>query len=75
MQIVPGAPRAFAAHKHGWHFANPSVGWANFPPEKAAGVRAGGLIKQLPVLVSSIDQIWRGGGPGPPPPRPAEAGR
>jgi hypothetical protein len=59
MQIVPGAPRAFAAHKHGWHFANPSVGWANFPPEKAAGVRAGGPIKQLPVLRSSIDQIWR----------------
>jgi hypothetical protein len=59
MQIVPGAPRAFATHKHGWHFANPSVGWANFPPEKAAGVRAGGPIKQLSMLDISIDQIWR----------------
>ncbi|MFM0734271.1 hypothetical protein PQQ52_27695 [Paraburkholderia sediminicola] len=59
MQIVPGASRAFAAHKHGWHFANPSVGWANFPPEKAAGVVASGPIKQLPALISSADQIWR----------------
>lgn len=42
MQSLPGAPRAFAAHKHDWHFANPSVGWANFPPEKAVGVIAGG---------------------------------
>jgi hypothetical protein len=59
MQIVPGASRAFAAHKHGWHFANPSVGWANFPPEKAAGVAASGPIKQLPALRSSADRIWR----------------
>jgi len=59
MQSVPGAPRAFAAHKHDRHFANPSVGWANFPPEKAVGVIAGGSIKQLPALESSADQIWR----------------
>ncbi|MFM0687001.1 hypothetical protein PQQ77_13545 [Paraburkholderia strydomiana] len=59
MQSVPGAPRAFAAHKHDRHFANPSVGWANFPPEKAAGVIAGGSIKQLPVLKPNTDDIWR----------------
>jgi hypothetical protein len=59
MQNVPGESRAFAAHKDDWHFANPSVGWANFPPEKAAGVTAGGSIKQLPALQPSADQIWR----------------
>ncbi|MFM0757865.1 hypothetical protein [Paraburkholderia strydomiana] len=59
MQSVPGAPRAFAAHKHDRRFANPSVGWANFPPEKVAGVIAGGSIKQLPVLKSNTDDIWR----------------
>ncbi|WP_027802290.1 hypothetical protein [Paraburkholderia dilworthii] len=59
MQSVPGAPRAFAAHKHDRHFANPSVGWANFPPEKAADVFAGGSIKQLPVLKPNTDDIWR----------------
>lgn len=59
MQSVPSAPRAFAAHEHDRHFANPSVGWANFPPEKAVGVIAGGSIKQLPALESSADQIWR----------------
>ena len=59
MQSMPGASRAFAAHKHDRHFANPSVGWANFPPEKAAGVVAGGPIKQLPASRSDADQIWR----------------
>jgi hypothetical protein len=59
MQSVPGASRAFAAHKHDRHFANPSVGWANFPPEKAAGVIAGGPIKQLPALRCNAAQIWR----------------
>ena len=59
MQSVPGASRAFATHNHDRHFANPSVGWANFPPEKAAGVVAGGPIKQSPALESSVDQIWR----------------
>jgi hypothetical protein len=59
MQSVPRAPRDLAAHNHGWHFANPSVGWANFPPEKAASAIAGGPIKQLPALRQSADQIWR----------------
>ena len=59
MQSVPSAPREFAAHQHDWHFANPSVGWANFPPEKAVGAIAGGTIKQLPALRTSADQIWR----------------
>jgi len=35
------------------------VGWANFPPEKAAGVAASGSIKQLPALQLNADQIWR----------------
>ncbi|HEX3382913.1 MAG TPA: hypothetical protein VHU21_24380 [Paraburkholderia sp.] len=56
MQSVPGA---LTAHKHDRHFADPSVGWANFPPEKAAGVVAGGPIKQLPVSRGDADQIWR----------------
>ncbi|WP_168795253.1 hypothetical protein [Paraburkholderia aromaticivorans] len=59
MQSMPGAPRAFAAHNYDRHFVNPSVGWANFPPEKAAGVVAGGSIKQLPALSFNADQIWR----------------
>ncbi|REE17173.1 MULTISPECIES: hypothetical protein [unclassified Paraburkholderia] len=59
MQSMPGAPRAFAAHNYDRHFANPSVGWANFPPEKAAGVVAGGSIKQLPALSLNAEQIWR----------------
>jgi hypothetical protein len=59
MQSVPGASRAFAAHKHDRHFADPSVGWANFPPEKAAGVVAGGSIKQLPASEFDVEQIWR----------------
>ncbi|OLL29900.1 hypothetical protein BTH42_20910 [Burkholderia sp. SRS-W-2-2016] len=56
MQSVSGA---LAAHKHDRHFADPSVGWANFPPEKAVGVSAGGSIKQLPASPSDVDQIWR----------------
>jgi hypothetical protein len=56
MQSVPGA---LSAHNDHTYFANPSVGWANFPPEKAAGVAASGPIKQLPALRSSADQIWR----------------
>src|ERR1700682_432771 len=59
MQSVPSG---LAAHKHGRHFANPSVGWANFPPEKAAGA-AGGSIKRLPAFASPMscdaDSIWR----------------
>jgi len=56
MQSVPGA---LAAHKHDRHFANPSVGWANFPPEKAAGPMGGGSIKRLPASRSDADWIWR----------------
>jgi hypothetical protein len=56
MQSVPGA---LAAHKHDRHFANPSVGWADFPPEKAVGDAASGSIKQLPALPFNADQIWR----------------
>ncbi|MBN3807265.1 hypothetical protein GXB81_30140 [Paraburkholderia sp. Ac-20336] len=56
MQSVPGA---LTAHKHDRHFADPSVGWANFPPEKAAGVSAGGPIKQLPASPCDADHIWR----------------
>jgi hypothetical protein len=59
MQSLPGASRAFAIHKHDWHFADPSVGWANFPPEKAVGVVASGSIKQLPASVFDAEQIWR----------------
>jgi len=59
MQSMPGASRAFAAHKHDRHFANPSVGWANFPPEKAVGASAGGPIKQLPASPCDADHIWR----------------
>jgi len=59
MQSLPGASRAFAAHKYDWHFADPSVGWANFPPEKAVGVVASGSIKQLPALRIDAEQIWR----------------
>ncbi|TGU14643.1 hypothetical protein, partial [Mesorhizobium sp. M2D.F.Ca.ET.153.01.1.1] len=64
MQSVPRAPRAFAAQKHDWHFANPSVGWANFPPEKAVGVIAVGWIKQLPALRPKADDIWPAVPPG-----------
>jgi hypothetical protein len=56
MQSVPGA---LSAHNDHTYFANPSVGWANFPPEKAAGSTASGSIKRLPALKSNADWIWR----------------
>ncbi|CAG4916183.1 hypothetical protein [Paraburkholderia saeva] len=61
MQSMPGAPCALMAmaHNDDRHFANPSVGWANFPPEKAAGRNARGSIKQLPASESDADRIWR----------------
>jgi hypothetical protein len=59
MQSVPGASRAFATHPNDRHFANPSVGWANFPPEKAAGPMAGGPIKRLPASPNDADWTWR----------------
>ena len=59
MQSVPGVPWITTAYKDHRHFANPSVGWANFPPEKAVGVIAVGSIKQLPALKPNADDIWR----------------
>ncbi|MFC0694031.1 hypothetical protein [Paraburkholderia humisilvae] len=67
MQSVPGAMGApwvpNRAHKDQRHFANPSVGWANFPLRKAArrmaNAIAGGLIKRLPASVSDVDWTWR----------------
>ena len=54
MQSVPsGLAVRTAAHKHDRHFANPSVGWANFPPEKAGG-HAVGLLKRLPAFESGL---------------------
>jgi len=40
MQSVPGA---LVADRYDWHFANPSEGWANFPPENGAGSTSGGV--------------------------------
>ncbi|CAG9189959.1 MULTISPECIES: hypothetical protein [Burkholderia] len=59
MQSMPGA---LTAQRHHRHFANPSVGWANFPPEKADGRVAVGLIKRLGVAARgapATDLIWR----------------
>ncbi|PLZ01628.1 hypothetical protein CY652_14720 [Burkholderia sp. WAC0059] len=55
MQSVPGA---LTAHQYERHFANPSVGWANFPPEKGAGI-AGALIKRWPASESAAGWTWR----------------
>ncbi|RQT33212.1 hypothetical protein [Burkholderia contaminans] len=59
MQSMPGA---LTARRHDRHFANPSVGWANFPPEKADGRVAVRLIKRLGVAARgapATDLIWR----------------
>ncbi|MGH8782797.1 hypothetical protein [Paraburkholderia sp.] len=56
MQSMPGA---LTAHKHDRHFANPSVGWANFPPENAVGPSAGGEIKRLATSGCDVDWTWR----------------
>ena len=56
MQSVPGA---LVAHDHDRHFANPSEGWANFPPEKGAGLTAGALIKRCPAPVFGAGRTWR----------------
>ena len=56
MQSVPGA---LAAHKPDRHFANPSVGWANFPPEKAVCDKASGSIKRIAASGSDADWTWR----------------
>ncbi|WP_109483611.1 hypothetical protein [Paraburkholderia sp. C35] len=59
MQSVPGAPWITMAYKDHRHFANPSVGWANFPPEKAVRENASGSIKRLAASVSDADWTWR----------------
>ena len=66
MQSVPGAIGApwaqKRAHQDQRHFANPSVGWANFPLRKAARrahASSGGSIKRLPASVSDVDWTWR----------------
>ena len=56
MQSVPGA---LAAHHHDRHFADPSEGWANFPPEKGAGSTAGALIKRYPAPEWGAGRTWR----------------
>ncbi|OXI23696.1 hypothetical protein [Burkholderia sp. AU15512] len=59
MQSMPGA---LTARRHDRHFANPSVGWANFPPEKADGRVVVRLIKRLGVAARgapATDLIWR----------------
>ncbi|NBI47271.1 hypothetical protein EON00_16590 [Burkholderia sp. ISTR5] len=53
---------AGAAHRHDRHFANPSVGWANFPPEKAAGQGPPAFIKRFGATARgapAADLIWR----------------
>ncbi|RQS06373.1 hypothetical protein DIE07_23955 [Burkholderia sp. Bp9002] len=59
MQSTPGA---LAAQRYDRHFANPSVGWANFPPEKAGSRVAIRLIKRSGVAARgapAADLIWR----------------
>ncbi|WP_084688200.1 hypothetical protein [Paraburkholderia oxyphila] len=56
MQSVPGAR---LAHLRARHFANPSVGWANFPPEKGVGRVTCAFNEHWPVSVSDAGSIWR----------------
>ncbi|RKP51164.1 hypothetical protein [Trinickia fusca] len=59
MQSVPGGK---SANKHDRHFANPSVGWANYPPKKPVA-RPPARFKRLPASLSAkrsaADLIWR----------------
>ncbi|SKC82930.1 hypothetical protein SAMN05445504_3501 [Burkholderia sp. CF099] len=59
MQSVPGAPWITTAYKDHRHFANPSVGWANFPPEKAVCHKASGSIKRFAASRFDADWTWR----------------
>ncbi|BDC39524.1 hypothetical protein [Paraburkholderia terrae] len=59
MQSVPGAPWITTAYKDHRHFANPSVGWANFPPEKAVRRKASGSIKRFAASRLDADWTWR----------------
>ncbi|WP_084168370.1 hypothetical protein [Paraburkholderia acidipaludis] len=59
MQSLAGA---LAAHRYDRHFANPSEGWANFPPEKGAGPTHRGpraLNERWPASVSDAGLTWR----------------
>ncbi|NIE68594.1 MULTISPECIES: hypothetical protein [Burkholderiaceae] len=56
MQSVPGA---LAAQLRVRHFANPSEGWANFPPEKGASRVACALNERCPVSVADAGKTWR----------------
>ncbi|WP_092003132.1 hypothetical protein [Paraburkholderia lycopersici] len=59
MQSVPGAR---LAHRHDRHFANPSEGWANFPPEKGVGHArcvAGVFNERCPVSVADAGMTRR----------------
>ena len=59
MQSVPGAQ---VAHIRARHFANPSEGWANFPPEKRAGFascEAAAFNERCPVSVADAGMTWR----------------
>ena len=55
---MQSAPGGLTAQTDDRHFADPSVGWANFPPRYAIG-RADGSIKRLPVPKTGTDSIWR----------------
>ncbi|PTB20823.1 hypothetical protein C9I57_08715 [Trinickia symbiotica] len=62
MQSVPGGR---TAQKHDRHFANPSVGWANYPPKKpvAEALPPSARLKRIPAGASAMrlaaDSIWR----------------
>jgi hypothetical protein len=56
MQSVPGAQ---VAHIRARHFANPSVGWANFPPEKGVGHVAYVFNERCPVSVADAGMTRR----------------
>ncbi|WP_084162339.1 hypothetical protein [Paraburkholderia bannensis] len=56
MQSVPGA---LAAQLRARHFANPSEGWANFPPEKGASHVACALNERCPVSVADAGMTRR----------------
>ncbi|WP_442807336.1 hypothetical protein [Trinickia soli] len=59
MQSVPGGA---TVHKHDRHFANPSVGWANYPLKKPAA-RPSACHERLSgcasVQRSAANSIWR----------------
>ncbi|CAG9205554.1 conserved hypothetical protein [Paraburkholderia tropica] len=56
MQSVPGA---LVAQPGARHFANPSEGWANFPPENGVGHVAGAFNERCPVSVADAGKTWR----------------